>query len=147
IYDRRLQRDRQPAEGRGRRLHAMGEPAARLAGRLGARDAVTGVALMERIAHAHLDEVYPLLPFEPVSGRGVFLEDADGRQVLDFYGGHAVAALGYGHAAVAEAVARQVRVLSFQSNAVRVRIRDEAAEGLAALAPRGLERVFFVNSG
>ena len=102
---------------------------------------------MERIAHAHLDEVYPLLPFEPVSGHGVFLEDAAGRRVLDFYGGHAVAALGYGHAGVAEAVSRQARVLSFQSNAVRVRIRDEAADGLAALAPRGLERVFFVNSG
>ena len=38
---------------------------------------------------AHLDEVYALLPFEPVSGHGVYLRDAGGREVLDFYGGHA----------------------------------------------------------
>src|SRR5690606_13784160 len=98
-------------------------------------------------AHAHLDEVYPLLPFEPVSGRGVFLEDAAGRRVLDFYGGHAVAALGYGHAAVADAIARQAREPSFQSNPVHAPVRDHAADGLASLAPPGLARVFFVNSG
>ena len=35
---------------------------------------------------AHLNEVYPMLPFSPVRGVGVYLENAAGRRVLDFYG-------------------------------------------------------------
>ena len=42
---------------------------------------------------AHLNEVYPMLPFTPVRGQGVYLENAAGRRILDLYGGHAVAAL------------------------------------------------------
>ena len=96
---------------------------------------------------AHLSEVYPTLPFEPVSGEGVYLEDAAGRRVLDLYAGHAVAALGYGHPRLVAAVAEQARTLFFQSNAVPLRARDEAAQTLADFAPEPLERVFFVNSG
>ena len=96
---------------------------------------------------AHLDEVYPILPFEPVRGEGVYLTDAAGRRVLDLYAGHAVAALGYGHPRLVEAVAEQARTLYFQSNAVALRVRDEAAQMLADFAPAPLERVFFVNSG
>jgi acetylornithine/succinyldiaminopimelate/putrescine aminotransferase len=96
---------------------------------------------------AHLNEVYALLPFEPVKGSGVWLEDAAGRRVLDLYGGHAVAALGYGHPKLSEAIARQSRELVFQTNALPLRVRDEAAEALASFGPPNLGRVFFVNSG
>ena len=97
--------------------------------------------------HAHLDEVYSLLPFTPVRGRGVYLEDAAGRRILDLYGGHAVAALGYGHPELTAAIARQTQELLFQTNALPLAIRDAAADKLAAFAPEGLGRVFFVNSG
>lgn len=96
---------------------------------------------------AHLNEVYPMLPFTPVRGTGVYLEDAAGRRVLDLYGGHAVAALGYGHPELSEAIARQSRDLVFQTNALPLAVRDEAAEALAAFGPPDLGRVFFVNSG
>ncbi len=96
---------------------------------------------------AHLNEVYTLLPFTPVRGAGVFLEDAAGRRILDLYGGHAVAALGYGHPKLSEAIARQSRDLVFQTNALPLKVRDEAADLLAAFGPPGLDRVFFVNSG
>lgn len=96
---------------------------------------------------AHLDEVYSLLPFKPVSGEGVWLKDAAGRQVLDLYGGHAVAALGYGHPRLVEVIAKQARDMVFQSNAARLSVRDRAAEKLIAFAGAGLKRVFFVNSG
>jgi len=99
------------------------------------------------MAGAHLDEVYHLLPFSPVSGDGVWLEDRAGRRVLDFYGGHAVAVLGYGHPRLVEAIAKQSATMLFQSNAVRVAVRDRAADKLAAFAGSGLTRVFFVNSG
>jgi len=97
--------------------------------------------------HAHLDEVYSMLPFTPAKGSGVWLEDAAGRRVLDFYGGHAVAALGYGHPRLSETIARAARDLVFQTNALPLKVRDEAADALAAFAPTGLSRVFFVNSG
>ncbi len=98
-------------------------------------------------ASAHLSEVYPTLPFEPVTGEGVYLEDAQQRRVLDLYGGHAVAGLGYAHPRLTEALLTQAQQLMFQSNAVTMRVRDEAADKLAAFAPEGLDRVFFVNSG
>ena len=96
---------------------------------------------------AHLNEVYPMLPFTPVRGAGVYLENAAGRRILDLYGGHAVAALGYGHRDLSETLARASRDLVFQTNALPLKIRDEAAEKLAAFGPAGLGRVFFVNSG
>jgi acetylornithine/N-succinyldiaminopimelate aminotransferase len=96
---------------------------------------------------AHLNEVYPMLPFTPVRGRGVYLEDAAGRRILDLYGGHAVAALGYGHRDLSDAIARASRDLVFQTNALPLTARDEAADKLAAFGPPGLTRVFFVNSG
>ena len=42
-------------------------------------------------------DVFSMIPVEPVRGDGVWIEAADGRRYLDFYGGHAVALLGYGH--------------------------------------------------
>jgi acetylornithine/N-succinyldiaminopimelate aminotransferase len=96
---------------------------------------------------AHLNEVYPMLPFTPVRGHGVWLENAAGRRILDCYGGHAVAALGYGHRDLSETIARASRDLVFQTNALPLTIRDEAADKLAAFGPPGLGRVFFVNSG
>ena len=96
---------------------------------------------------AHLNEVYPMLPFTPVRGLGVYLENEAGRRILDLYGGHAVAVLGYDHPDLSETLARQSRELVFQSNALPLKIRDEAAEKLAAFGPPGLGRVFFVNSG
>jgi acetylornithine/succinyldiaminopimelate/putrescine aminotransferase len=105
------------------------------------------MALKPTHRSAHLDEVYPMLAFEPERGDGVYLEDSSGRRVLDFYGGHAVAALGYGHPRLTAALVHQAQTLQFQSNVVPMAVRDRAANALADFAPAGLDRVFFVNSG
>lgn len=91
--------------------------------------------------------VYGQLPFVPERASGCDIFTTDGRRILDLYGGHAVAALGYGHPALVEAIAEQSKRLLFQSNAVALDIRAQAAEKLINAAPDGLERVFFVNSG
>ena len=96
---------------------------------------------------AHLAQVYGQLPIEPVSGEGVMLTTRDGRQIVDFYGGHAVASLGYGHPRLTAALQDQAQVMQFQSNAVALEVRARAANRLAAFAPVGLEKVFFANSG
>jgi acetylornithine/succinyldiaminopimelate/putrescine aminotransferase len=92
-------------------------------------------------------DVFDRLDLEPVSGDGVWLTAADGRRYLDLYGGHAVALLGYGHPRLLSALHRQAATLFFQSNAVPLAVRDRAAAALARIAPRGLTRVFLVNSG
>ena len=91
--------------------------------------------------------VYGQLPFVPVRATGCDIVTADGRRILDLYGGHAVAALGYGHPRLVEAIQRQSKDLLFQSNAVALDIRADAAEQLLSIAPGELSRAFFVNSG
>ena len=91
--------------------------------------------------------VYGHLPFVPKSAAGCDIVTADGRRILDLYGGHAVAAVGYGHPRLTEAIAEQSRRLLFQSNAVALDVRAEAAEKLTGIAPANLHRAFFVNSG
>jgi acetylornithine/succinyldiaminopimelate/putrescine aminotransferase len=83
----------------------------------------------------------------PEHGSGCDIFTEDGRRILDLYGGHAVAALGYGHPHLVRAIKEQSDKLLFQSNSVALEIRAQAAENLVRIAPQGLERVFFVNSG
>ena len=92
-------------------------------------------------------QVYGQLPFVPERAAGCDIITADGRRILDLYGGHAVAALGYGHRRLVEAINKQSTRLLFQSNVVALEVRARAAEKLVAVAPQDLSRVFFVNSG
>jgi len=91
--------------------------------------------------------VYSQFPFVPLRAAGCDIVTTDGRHILDLYGGHAVAALGYGHPRLVQAIQEQSQRLLFQSNAVALDIRAQAAEQLVAIAPQNLTRVFFVNSG
>ena len=91
--------------------------------------------------------VYGQLPFVPEHAAGCHIFTTDGRCILDLYGGHAVAALGYGHPRLVEAIQEQNQSLLFQSNAVALEVRARAAEKLVGIAPAGLHRALFVNSG
>ncbi len=95
----------------------------------------------------HLFPVYAQLPVRITGGDGVTLVTDTGQTLLDFYGGHAVTGLGYGHPAILEALREGSERLFFQTNAVPSAERAEAAQALAGFAPEGLDRVFFVNSG
>jgi len=91
--------------------------------------------------------VYGQLPFVPKRATGCDIITTDGRRILDLYGGHAVAALGYSHPHLINAITEQSKSLLFQSNAVALDVRAQAAEKLVGVAPRNLRYVFFVNSG
>jgi acetylornithine/N-succinyldiaminopimelate aminotransferase len=97
--------------------------------------------------HDPLAPVFAQYPLEVLRGEGVWLYAPDGRRVLDLYGGHAVAALGYGHPAWSKAVASQALAMNFQSNAVPMDVRTRAANRLIAFSKLPVESVFFVNSG
>jgi acetylornithine/N-succinyldiaminopimelate aminotransferase len=95
----------------------------------------------------YLLPVYSHIPVVPDRGEGVYLWTRDGRRYLDFYGGHAVALLGYNHPKLVARLAGQAEALFFQSNVVALEVRARAAARLVAFGPEGLTRAFFVNSG
>ena len=95
----------------------------------------------------HLAAVYAQWPLDVVDAEGVHLRTRDGRRILDLYGGHAVAALGYSHPRWQAALEKQARSLLFQSNAVPLEVRARAATRLARFAGLGLNTVFFINTG
>src|SRR5580700_279098 len=98
-------------------------------------------------AHDFLAPVFSQYPLEVASAQGVWLTSSRGERVLDLYGGHAVAALGYNHPAWTAALARQAEGCQFQSNAVAMRVRASAARRLVRFSKLPFASVFFVNSG
>jgi acetylornithine/succinyldiaminopimelate/putrescine aminotransferase len=94
-----------------------------------------------------LAAVFAQYPLEVEHAEGVWLHAPGGRRVLDLYGGHAVAALGYGHPGWTRAVQAQAATCNFQSNAVPMAVRERAAARLLRFAGGGYDSVFFVNSG
>lgn len=94
-----------------------------------------------------LAPVFAQYPLEVVSAKGVWLTNSRGERVLDLYGGHAVAALGYGHPGFTKALIAQAQSCNFQSNAVAMQVRTRAAERLVRFSGLPMSSVFFVNSG
>jgi acetylornithine/succinyldiaminopimelate/putrescine aminotransferase len=97
--------------------------------------------------HDYLAPVFARYPLEVISAEGVWLRNSRGERVLDLYGGHAVAALGYAHPGFTQALVRQAKELSFQSNAVAVPVRARAAQQLVRFSRLPFASVFFLNSG
>ncbi len=87
-------------------------------------------------------------PAIAVSGQGVMLRDATGREVMDGSGGAAVACLGHGHPGVIAAMKAQIDRLAYANTSL---FSCEPAEALAEMlvghAPGGLTRAYFVSSG
>lgn len=114
------------------------------------RETMTPATSQPRPATAHPDYLAPVFaqyPIEVVSAQGVWLTNSRGERVLDLYGGHAVAALGYGHPGYTRALTEQAQSCNFQSNAVAMQVRLRAAEKLVRFSKLPMTRVFFVNSG
>lgn len=121
-------------ESAARRLGAPGTPPAStpLAAR---REAVLGPAL-EPLTYEH--------PIHMASARGVWMTDVDGRRYLDAYNN--VPCVGHSHPRVAEATARQARLLNTNMRYLHASA-IELAERLVATCPPSLDTVLFVNSG
>ncbi len=94
-----------------------------------------------------LAPVYAQYPFEVARAEGVWLINPQGERLLDLYGGHAVAALGYAHPGWTDALAAQARACQFQTNALPMSVRTQAAQRLLAFSQLDFASVFLVNSG
>ena len=83
-----------------------------------------------------------------IAGTGAFLRLDDGTEILDACGGAAVACIGHGHRRVAEAVSRQMRLLSYAHTGFFTSAPAESlAEILVGHRPGGMSRALFLSSG
>jgi len=80
-------------------------------------------------------------------GRGLVVEDLDGKKYLDLIGGIATNLLGHAHPRISNAVARQVRTLSHTSNLYGHEPGLKLAARLIALTGDESARIYFCNSG
>ena len=83
------------------------------------------------------------------SGKGIFLRDSEGNEILDAMAGLWCVNLGYGREELVKVAARQMQELPFYNtffNTTHTPVIALAAE-LAKLAPEGLNHVFFAGSG
>ena len=83
------------------------------------------------------------------SGKGIYLQDSEGNQILDAMAGLWCVNLGYGREELVQVATRQMRELPFYNtffNTTHTPVIALAAE-LAKLAPEGLNHVFFAGSG
>lgn len=83
-----------------------------------------------------------------VSGDGLTITLADGREILDASGGAAVACLGHGSDRIADVVARQTRQIAAAHTSFFTSEPAEAlADHLLGDEPGGLTHAYFVSSG
>lgn len=95
----------------------------------------------------NLFNVYSLYDIEPVRGEGAYVYDEQGRQVLDFYGGHAVMSIGHAHPHYVRTISDQLGKLGFYSNSVQNPLQQVLADKLGRLSGLDDYQLFLVSSG
>jgi adenosylmethionine-8-amino-7-oxononanoate aminotransferase len=101
-------------------------------------------ARRSRLLHRNLREDPPFA----VGGHGVWLVDADGREVLDGSGGAAVSCLGHQHPRVLEALMSQAKTLAYaHTSFFTTEIAEALADDLVGREPGGLAYACLVCGG
>jgi len=102
---------------------------------------------IKAIENSHESGVYGKIDIVLVRGKGAHLWDADGKMYIDCMSGHGVANVGHANPAVAQAIAEQAPRLITCHSALYNEQRALLMQKLAEIAPPGLDRFFFCNSG
>ncbi len=107
----------------------------------------------EEVFRAHQERLFPWVkPYygQPIvidQADGVWVKDIQGREYLDFFAGILTTSIGHCHPAVTAAVHDQMQRLGHTSTLYVTRGQIEVANRLVEIAPGGLRRVAFTNSG
>ena len=88
---------------------------------------------------------YSRLPRVIVKGRGCYIYDADGNEILDMFPGWAVSGIGHCHPKVVEAICAQAKKLLHMDNTFYMEPQGKIARLLSERAFGG--KCFFCNSG
>ncbi len=99
----------------------------------------------QEIADKYMMKTYKRLPVTLARGEGTRLWDVNGKEYLDFFGGHVVVSLGHCHPVVVEAIREQAAKLMHYSNIVYTTPQLELAQLL--IENSCFDRAFFCNSG
>ena len=95
----------------------------------------------------NLFNVYSLYDLQPTRGEGAYVYDENNREILDFYGGHAVMSIGHAHPHYVGKISDQLGKLGFYSNSVVNPLQQELADKLGALSGLDEYNLFLVSSG
>jgi LysW-gamma-L-lysine/LysW-L-ornithine aminotransferase len=102
---------------------------------------------IKALENNHESGVYGKIDIVLVRGEGARLWDADGKMYVDCMGGHGVANIGHANPTVAQAIAKQAQQLITCHSALYNEQRALLMQKLTEIAPPGLDRFFFCNSG
>ncbi|HEX6959285.1 MAG TPA: aspartate aminotransferase family protein [Ferrovibrio sp.] len=96
------------------------------------------------ILHRQINHTYPVA----VGGKGVYIEDAQGKRYLDASGGAAVSCLGHGHPDIIRAMHEQADKLAYaHTSFFTTEPAEKLADRLVATAPAGISHVYYVSGG
>ena len=99
---------------------------------------------MTHILHRQTGHSYPIA----AEARGVIIRDSAGKEYVDASSGAAVSCLGHSHPDVLAAMHEQLDRLAYaHTSFFTTNAAEELADELAARAPEGIGRVFFVSGG
>src|SRR6185436_13186751 len=86
-------------------------------------------------------------PIALVKGEGAHVWDDQGNQYLDAFGGILTVSIGHQNPKVVEAIINQVKSINHTSTLYANKPQSDLAEKLASIAPGGMKKSFFTNSG
>ena len=99
---------------------------------------------MTSVLHRSIGHAYP----QAVSGHGIRIRDAAGKEYIDASAGAAVSSLGHGHPDVLAAMHAQLDSLAYaHTSFFTTPVAEELAQDLIAHAPAGTSHVYFVSGG
>ncbi len=102
---------------------------------------------VQQYESSHSSGVYTKRPLTIVRGQGARLWDSAGNVYIDCVGGQGAGNLGHAHPEVAAAIAAQAATLISVPEMFYNDRRAQLMHKLLSIAPGGMERVFFCNSG
>lgn len=103
--------------------------------------------IIQRLEAEHQPSLYAKREIALVRGEGSYLFDSTGRRYLDGMSNYGVAVLGHADPEYAEALADQLRTLTTCHQSFYNDVRAAALAAVQEIAPAGLTRAFFSNSG
>lgn len=103
--------------------------------------------IIQGIEGSHQPPLYAKRDIALVRGEGSYLFDSTGRRYLDAMSNYGVAVLGHADAEYSEAMADQLRTLTTCHQSFYNDMRAAALAAVDEIAPEGLTRSFFSNSG
>ncbi len=96
------------------------------------------------VFHRRLNYDYPVVTY----GKGIYVYDEQGKRYIDAVGGALVNNLGNGIKEIAKAIEKWAEKISFlHASQFTTRHMEDYAKKLCRIAPKGLNRVYFVSGG